>query len=257
MLVRDILHALLVPVVELFDKAVALAMDTTSATNVEDLEYAFAGQGRSAFLWLQCFLAADAERDWCYTTGCPGCVIEHSLDSEFCVRMLYAACLLSDVHYPFTLDGPKLPSFSFFLGSLENALAKDALYGEDFFERMQAKAAATRNGIEELIHQCIELELSLSQSQTAVSSPELENSMLQPLSPATSNGSGRVRVQRGYVARRQKSLQLEEEQWMTEMLKKCWIEMQSGEQGTSARPTVDSKVVGETVVAVDEIPAVA
>jgi len=86
---RDILHALLVPVIELYDKAESTAYHFTRSSNPADHEYAYTSSARAAFLWLQCFL--DRERDWSYTRGCPGCVVSHTLDSEFTIRLLYAA----------------------------------------------------------------------------------------------------------------------------------------------------------------------
>ncbi|KAF2766834.1 hypothetical protein EJ03DRAFT_250065, partial [Teratosphaeria nubilosa] len=56
LLVRDILHALLVPIVELFEKACSVASYATHAQRLEDLEYAFTGQARDSFVFLQCFL---------------------------------------------------------------------------------------------------------------------------------------------------------------------------------------------------------
>ncbi|KAK5175613.1 uncharacterized protein LTR77_000752 [Saxophila tyrrhenica] len=239
LMIRDVLHALLVPVVELFDKALSLAALATNATKSEDLEYAFTGQARSAFLWLQCFLSSEKEREWCYTRGCPACVIDHSLDSEFCVRLLYTACLLSDVHYPFTIDGPTLPSFMFFLDSLERALARDALYGPDFFEMTQPKAVATRNGIEELIHQCIELDVVISQasSPSDPSSPQSSVPGSPSLAPLGATPSSGLKVKRSKIARRQLKLQVEEEQWMDEMLKRCWDQLQPAQQGQVSTPT--------------------
>ena len=231
LLSRDVLHALLVPIVELFDKAVSLAACTTHASKVEDLEYAFTGQARSAFLWLQCFLSSEKERQWCYTRGCPACVVEHSLDSEFSVRLLFAACLLSDVHYPFTLDGPTLPSFIFFLDSLEQALAKDSLYGKAFFELIRPKAVTMRNGIEDLIHQCVELDVVLSQpSSSSNTSSQVSSAqaspLLAPLGANASAGRAGLKVKRSKMARRQMKLQFEEEKWMEEMLKRCWDRLQ-------------------------------
>lgn len=240
--VRDVLHALLVPVVELFDKAVTLAVTVTRATKAEDLEYAFSGQARSAFLWLQCFLSNEKEREWCYTRGCPACIVEHSLHSEFSIRMLYAACLLSDVHYPFTLEGPRLPSFRFFLESLERALATDSLYGRDFFERMQPKAVATRNGIEDLIHQCVELEGALSRPSspsdsvsgaTSAATSAQSSPVLGPLGAKPSSEGSDIKLKRGRGPTRQMNLHMEEEQWMNEMLKRCWDQMQPAEQNSS------------------------
>ena len=67
---RDILHALIVPVIQLFKRATTLAEAALCTRRPEDLELAFRGDARSAFLWLQCFLAD--EEDWCRTRGCPG-----------------------------------------------------------------------------------------------------------------------------------------------------------------------------------------
>lgn len=262
LIVRDVLHALLVPIVELFDKAATLAATATHASKLEDLEYAFSGQARSAFLWLQCFLSSEKEREWCYTRGCPACVVEHSLDSEFSVRLLFSACLLSDVHYPFTLDGPTLPSFIFFLDSLERALAEDPLYGTNFFELTQPKAVATRNGIEDLIHQCIELDAALSQpsspsAPSSAASSAHASPVLGPLGTNSSSGRAAMKVKRSKMARRQMTLQIEEEKWMDEMLKRCWDQLQPAQQAglmpvpaqsldavLKAKPSVVVKEVG-------------
>ena len=249
------------PVVELFDKAVALAATVTHPCKVEDLEYAFTGQARSAFLWLQCFLSSEKEREWCYTRGCPACVVEHSLDSEFSVRLLFTACLLSDVHYPFTLEGPTLPSFMFFLDSLQQALAKDQHYGAAFFDLSQPKAVVTRNGIEELIHQCVQLDGTLSQPLTP-SAPSPQTSSIQsspvlaPLGANPSAGRAGLNVKRSKMARRQLKLQIEEEQWMEEMLKRCWDQLQPEEQaGLMPVPaqTLDAVMKAQPSVAVSEV----
>ncbi|CAK3745768.1 Hypothetical predicted protein [Lecanosticta acicola] len=218
LIVRDVLHALLVPIVELFDKACGVAAAATHATRLEDLEYAFTGQARSAFVWIQCFLSSEKERDWCYTRGCPACVVDHSLNSEFSIRLLYAACLLSDCHYPFTIEGPTLPSFAFFLDSLERAIEDDDLYGHGFFEMMQPKAIATRDGVEELIHQCLELDTLLSQpSSPHPSSPESSLDASPVVGPL--GGTPGMRIKRSKMAKRQMKLKKEEEQWMEDMLR--------------------------------------
>lgn len=238
LIVRDVLHALLVPIVELFDKACGVAATATHATKLEDLEYAFTGHSRSAFVWLQCFLSSEKERDWCYTRGCPACVVDHSLNSEFSIRLLYAACLLSDVHYPFTIEGPTLPSFTFFLDSLERAIEEDELYGDGFFEMMQPKAVATRDGVEDLIHQCLELDILLSQpSSPDPSSPESS----VPTSPVVGplGGGPGMRIKRSKMAKRQMKLKKEEEQWMEDMLNKA-IDQLSIEQKPTPVPVQQS-----------------
>ena len=68
---RDLLHALIMPIVELYRRASALAGTAMCTARSEDLELAFAGEARGAFLWLQCFIAGE-DGDWCQTRGCPG-----------------------------------------------------------------------------------------------------------------------------------------------------------------------------------------
>lgn len=58
------------PVVTLFERASALAEAALCTRKTEDLELAFAGEARGAFLCLQCFLTE--EEEWCKGSGCPG-----------------------------------------------------------------------------------------------------------------------------------------------------------------------------------------
>lgn len=255
--VRDVLHALLVPIVELFDRACTVASQATQATKLEELEYAFSGPARSSFVWLQCFLSSPKERDWCYTKGCPACVVDHSLDSEFSIRLLYAACLLSDVHYPFTLEGPTLPSFTFFLNSLARAIQSDPLYGDDFFELIQPKAVQTVNGVEDLMRQCLDLDMALSAAPSPpdASSPDASVPVSPVLAPLGGTPKG-MKVKRSKMARRQMRLKMEEEQWMQEMVKKCWDQLQPA--ATDAPQTVREVVSAQSLDAVLKAePAVA
>ena len=70
---RDILHALIMPIVALFSRASALAEAALCTRRTEDLELAFAGEARGAFLCLQCILTE--EEEWCKGMGCPGMYI--------------------------------------------------------------------------------------------------------------------------------------------------------------------------------------
>jgi hypothetical protein len=81
------------PVVTLFRRASALAEAALCTRRTEDLELAFAGEARGAFLCLQCILTE--EEEWCKGTGCPGTKInspsrlslktnlEHSMRCEY------------------------------------------------------------------------------------------------------------------------------------------------------------------------------
>lgn len=71
------------PVVELFKRASLLAEAALCTHKSEDLELAFAGDARGAFVWLQCFLGE--EEDWCHTRGCPGTTL------TFCFELITGA----------------------------------------------------------------------------------------------------------------------------------------------------------------------
>ena len=60
------------PIVALFKRASALAATTLRDPRPEDLELAFGGEARMAFLWLMCFLEDEEGGAWCETRGCPG-----------------------------------------------------------------------------------------------------------------------------------------------------------------------------------------
>lgn len=149
----------------------------------------------------------------------------------------------------------------FFLDSLERALVEDPLYGSSFFELTQPKAVATRNGIEDLIHQCMELDAILSQSSSpsepsSVTSSAQASPVLAPIGANPSAGRAAMKVKRGKMARRQMTLQLEEEQWMEEMLKRCWDQLQPAPQaGLMPVPTqsLDAVLKAEPSVAVKEV----
>lgn len=181
--------------------------------------------------------------------------------------MLYASCLLSDVHYPFTLEGPKLPSFRFFLETLERALAADRRYSPEFLERMEPKAIATRNGIEDLIHQCVELEAALSQpSSPSDSDSDIESAatsansspVLGPMGSRPPSEGSAVKLKRGRAGTRQASLQMEEEQWIEEMMKRCSIQLPPAEQHqskTTLLPTLSTVPKDKPTVTVTQIPS--
>lgn len=54
----------------MYTQACRLASAALCTQKYEELELAFRGDARSAFIWLQCFI--HEEEDWCYTRGCPG-----------------------------------------------------------------------------------------------------------------------------------------------------------------------------------------
>lgn len=68
--IRDILHALLAPIVALEEHATRVAQLFTKSYRPADWEYAYHGKARNAFVWLQSFLMDDM--NWCLSVGCPG-----------------------------------------------------------------------------------------------------------------------------------------------------------------------------------------
>ena len=77
LLQRDITHALVLPLLEVFRHASDIAMSMLGNRNIFDLELVFRAEARGAFSWLQCFIME--EEDWCLTKGCPGRSLIYSL----------------------------------------------------------------------------------------------------------------------------------------------------------------------------------
>lgn len=70
LLQRDIIHTLILPVIEIYSYASQLATRVLGDRNIFDLELVFREDARGAFSWLQCFIIE--EEGWCSTRGCPG-----------------------------------------------------------------------------------------------------------------------------------------------------------------------------------------
>ncbi|KAF2864319.1 hypothetical protein K470DRAFT_253985 [Piedraia hortae CBS 480.64] len=153
---RDLLHACLVPLVEVYDLAAVLA--ARHARPAQRPEEVFTGAARSAYVWLQTFLSHQRNRDWCYTRGCPACVVISVLNTESTLRMLYVACLLSNVHYPFTIEGPTLPSFFFYLERLRSAVMQTPRFDDNLLDMLQIRADQIVTSIEDLMLQALELD---------------------------------------------------------------------------------------------------
>ncbi|KAK4983139.1 hypothetical protein LTR50_007402 [Elasticomyces elasticus] len=214
---RDVLHALLVPIVELFNKANSLAECGTCSYQPEDREFAYTGEARGAFLWLQCFLADEA--DWCVTKGCPACVVSHALDTEFTIRLSFAACLLSDMHDGSDSGRLALPSFITFVEPLRCALTNDPFWGPGSFDHLERKASTLRHGILALMEQCSDLETLVASPTT----PQYDDSTCPTASchsPSYKRYAG-APVKRSRFAKRQIKLMEEEEQWVQKMLSAC------------------------------------
>lgn len=70
LLQRDITYALILPLLEIYQRAHGLAVSVLGDRRTHDLELVFRGEARGAFAWLQAFITE--EREWCESRGCPG-----------------------------------------------------------------------------------------------------------------------------------------------------------------------------------------
>lgn len=223
---RDLLHALVMPVLELFNRASSLAEAALCTTRSEDLELAFAGEARGAFLCLQCFV--DEEEDWCRTRGCPACITSATLSTESHLRLTIAASLLStsictptDLSTSTNRDLPPLPHV---LPALRDALASDPFWGPDHWPYLLSRATQLSAGIQGLITECINLE-SLVSSPTAERTAFLGGKRsfttpgLQYTTPSEQKGA---KLKKSKLAKRQLRLEREEIELMRRVAMQCW-----------------------------------
>lgn len=210
LVIRDILHALLAPVVALQDHAARVAEESLQTIREEALEYAFYGNARGAFVWLHSFLCS--ELAWCLSTGCPGCVVSQAMDSESSLRLLTASCFLSGIEGAKDLGRPTLPSFEFFIRSIHGAMSDDDLWGSDYFDQVEPKAVKLQNAMQDLMYQCqtIELNMTPPESPASVISMSFEPSV-----------EG-MPVRRSSFARKQAHMLREEALWLRSVVKNCW-----------------------------------
>ncbi|KAJ4309773.1 hypothetical protein N0V94_008777, partial [Neodidymelliopsis sp. IMI 364377] len=196
---RDLLHALVMPVLELFNRASALAEAALCTHKSEDLELAFAGDARGAFLCLQCFV--DEEEDWCRTKGCPA---TPTGEEPSVSRAL-----------------PPLPHI---LPALRDALASDPFWGPDHWPYLLSRATQLSAGIQALIVECVNLE-------SLVSSPVADRTAfiggkrsfttpgLQYMGGQSDKG---VKLRKSKLAKRQLRLEREEIELMRRVAMQCW-----------------------------------
>ncbi|KAH7130362.1 hypothetical protein B0J11DRAFT_250629 [Dendryphion nanum] len=261
---RDILHALIMPVVAMFKRASALAGAALCTDRSEDLELAFAGDARGAFLWLQCFMGD--EEEWAGTRGCPACITLDSLSTESHIRLTIAASLLSTspistsrsstpssspttsppqsaASTPTSESVPAvpniqeteqeedaqeapltLPSLPHILPALRTALDADPFWGPDYFPYILSRSTLLCAGIQALITECVDLEALVS-SPTSSSIPSRKQQ----------NGEGQgMRIRSSKLAKRQLRMRAEELELLRRCAMQCW-----------ARAVVPSRVRNE------------
>ncbi|KAF2748292.1 hypothetical protein M011DRAFT_466697 [Sporormia fimetaria CBS 119925] len=251
---RDILHALAMPVVELYKRASALARAALCTNASEDLELAFAGDARGAFLWLQCFLGEEWE--WVQTKGCPACVTLATMSTESHIRFVIAASYLSSSpSYRGTTASPtararskeddhglqqdadtslELPPIPQILPALREALGRDEFWGSGHWSYLVERATLLSTGIEALVVSCFDLE-ALVASPTG-RKPAASRSVTMPavLHPLRAQEQKGVKMKTSKLANRQLRMKAEE----MELMRRCALQVW-------ARAAVPSKLRNE------------
>ncbi|KAF2278946.1 uncharacterized protein EI97DRAFT_372414 [Westerdykella ornata] len=236
---RDILHALIMPIVALYKRASALAEAALCTTKSEDLELAFAGDARGAFLWLQCFLAEEA--DWCQTRGCPACVTAETMSTESHIRLTIAASLLSTTQLyaensspvigDFGGDAPSppaagpdltLPPLPQILPALHDALDKDPFWGPEYWTYLFERANQLSSAIEALITSCGDLESLVASPTTAKPAPHRSVTMPGLIYTRLDSGARGAKLKKSRLASRQLRMKGEEMEIMRRCALQCW-----------------------------------
>ncbi|KNG51017.1 hypothetical protein DDE82_008136 [Stemphylium lycopersici] len=233
---RDILHALIMPVVTLFSRASTLASAALCTQRSSDLELAFSGESRSAFIGLQCFLTEEA--DWCRTRGCPACVVAATLSTDSHIRLVIAASLLStaNVATPTQEDPPQgisdrtLPPIPHILPALQRAVINDPFWeGSEIWGYILSRATQLSAGIQALVTECINLE-SLVSSPTTTDRPDSKRGLTHPSVPFVASGQvveqKGVKLRKSKLAKRQLRLRDEEVELMRRVAMQCWAKAQ-------------------------------
>ncbi|KAF2005993.1 hypothetical protein P154DRAFT_518224 [Amniculicola lignicola CBS 123094] len=246
---RDILHALIMPVVELFKRASALAEAALCTSKTEDLELAFSGEARGAFLCLQCFISE--EQEWCKTTGCPACVTTAVLSTESHLRLTIAASLLSTASISSPNSSPAasttsspsispvdetpptnpraLPPLPHILPALREALSHDPFWGPQYWPFLLSRSTQLSAGIQALIAECPNLESLVSSPHSAAGKPLSRRNFTSPRLldmginlPQDEPQEKGARLKKSKLAKRQLRMKNEELEIMRRCAAQCW-----------------------------------
>ncbi|KKY18267.1 hypothetical protein UCDDS831_g06058 [Diplodia seriata] len=230
---RDILHALIMPVVQLFHRASSLAEAALCSSKSEDLEMAFTGDARSGFLWLQCFLAD--EEDWCQSIGCPACVVTSALSTEQHLRITFTALNLANESSYAGSPAQTLPSLPFFAEALRYAIDTDPFWesypgASSAFESSAQKLTVH---IHALMEQCGEIEALVSDYDATPTESQMSSGLVkfQQRAQPVRAPSGFLRmgaesrcpaVKPSRMAKRQQRMRQEEQMLLQQLVAQCW-----------------------------------
>ncbi|KAF2030257.1 hypothetical protein EK21DRAFT_65989 [Setomelanomma holmii] len=240
---RDVLHALIMPVVALFQRASALAEAALCTQRTEDLELAFAGEARGAFLCLQCFLTE--EEEWCRGLGCPACVVSATLSTESHIRLTIAASLLSTAPITSPASSPMneepqsdraLPPIPHILPSMREAVTSDPFWSDiaDLWPYLLSRATQLSASIQALIAECINLESLVSSPITKRPTQALQKRgqtyPYMPFANATQVEEKGAKLRNSKLAKRQLRLKDEETNLMRRVALQCWAQAKMPKQ---------------------------
>lgn len=166
---RDVIHALVMPIVTLYSRSATLASAALCTSRVEDLEIGYKEDARTAFVLLQCLV--QEETAWCYGRGCPACLVSHTLETEATIRLAIAAALMAEHAYGVGKRKETASAdLTAFLPAIARAVESDPFWGRDYYATIYSKAISLTSGIQSLIIQAGDLE-ALVQSPTRSLSP--------------------------------------------------------------------------------------
>lgn len=229
------------PVVALFSRASALASAALCTQRTADLELAFAGEARGAFLCLQCFITE--EQDWCRTRGCPACVVTETLSTDSHIRLTIAASLLSTAAVASPASSPAaeepmdparaLPPLPHILPALRDAVSKDPFWeGPGIWSLLLSRATQLSAGIQALIAECVNLE-SLVSSPVVEQRPGQKRGVTHPIAPFSTGQAVEekgVKLRKSKLAKRQLRLKDEEAEMMRRVVLQCWAQARMPKQ---------------------------
>ena len=153
---HEILTTLIRPLLTIYTHTKTIAKRTNGP---RDLEFAFSGEARDAFVWLHSFFTLESARGYdTAASGCAACFIDYVLETEPTVRLVLSGCkMLQSLRH--ASETPKrIPNLDFFIGDLKKAVEKDDWFGKNFWSEVQAKAESLVAGVFEMGVQCMEME---------------------------------------------------------------------------------------------------
>lgn len=240
------------PVVTLFRRASALAEAALCTKRSDELELAFSGEARGAFLCLQCFFTEEDE--WCRGIGCPGkfyrqimevnepntdtliaCVVTSTLSTESHIRLTIAASLLSTASVASPGSTPEseqppnnrtLPPLPHILPALRKALASDPFWNDnaDMWPYLLSRATQLSADVQALITECVDLESLVSSpgerpvQKRGITYPNM------PFATSVQVEEKGVKLKKSKLAKRQLRLKDEEVELMRRVAMQCWAQ---------------------------------